>query len=320
MRLSLPLKVFLVLLLAAGLAMLGGCGSEHRLRLGSTQWPGYEPLYLARDQGLLPTDKVKLLELPSASEVIQYLRNGSLDGGMLTLDEVISLRAEGVPLKVVLVMDVSDGADAVLGQPGIDSLEEIRGQRIGVEITAVGAVMLESLLQEAGLTQQDVELVNLPFDQHLDAFRAKQVDVLITYEPTRSRLLAQGAVELFNSHQILGRIVDVLAIREEALAHHRDHIAQVIEGYFAARRTMDAQPEQAYARIAPRLQTDPETLKTMFSGMQLPDPLENVAWLGGSALLNSEAQKLATLMAEWNLIASQPDLADLATSEFIPAP
>lgn len=320
MKSSIPIKIILVLLLATGVAFLGGCESDHRLRIGSSQWPGYEPLYLARDKGLLPSDSVKLLELPSASEVIQYLRMGSLDGGMLTLDEMISLRAEGIPLTVVLVMDISDGADTILGQPGIDGLTKIKGRRIGVEITAVGAVMLESVLQEAGLSQQDVDLVNLPVDQHFRAFQDHQVDVLITYEPTRSRLLAEGAVELFNSGQILGRIVDVLAIRDDAMEHHRDHIAQLIDGYFAARKMMDADTRQAYARMAPRLQTDLETLKTMFAGLQLPDPLENLAWLGGASLLSNEAQKLAALMAEWNLIETQPDLTHLATAEFIPAP
>ncbi len=313
-------RLLAALLALAVILSLVGCRPAHPLRLGSNQWPGYEPVYLARDEGLLPADKVKLVELPSATEVIEYLRNGSLDAGMLTLDEVISLLADGVPLKVVLVMDVSDGADAVVAHPQIDSLDKLKGKRIGVELSAVGAVMLESLLQAAHLSVDDIALINLPVDEHLEAFRQGQVDVLITFEPTRSRLLAEGAVELFNSHRIPGRIVDVLALRQDALVHHHDQVSDLIDAYFAARRKMQQHPQSAYARMAPRLHTDLPTLKQMYQGMHLPDLQENHDWLNGKARLERQARQLADLMVQWKLIESAPALDGLASEAFLPQP
>ncbi len=309
-----PLRLFILLLLLA----LAGCRHGPPLKVGSNQWPGYEPVYLARDLGLLPADAVKLVELPSSTEVMQYLRNGSLDAGMLTLDEVISLLAEGVPLQVVLVMDVSDGADAVLAKPEIGSLEQIRGRRVGVEISALGALMLESLLQAAHLEQKDIQVVNLPVDQHAQAFREGRVDVLITFEPTRSRLLAEGARELFNSHQIPGRIIDVLAVRREAAREHNEHLHRLLRAYFRARRAMREDPDGSNRRMAPRLGVDPETLKTMFAGMHLPDLAENRDWLGGPRLTR-QAERLARMMREWQLIATTPSLDGLATPRYLPA-
>jgi hypothetical protein len=59
-----------------------------------------------------------------------------------TLDEVLLL-AEDVPdVRVVLVLDVSQGADVILGRPEIARFDELRGRRVGYEATALDAFML----------------------------------------------------------------------------------------------------------------------------------------------------------------------------------
>ena len=226
------LVTFLVLVLP------GGCLSEHPLKVGSNQWPGYEPVYLARDLGLLSSDQVKLVELPSSTDVMQYLRNGLLDAGMLTLDETISLINDGVKLDVVLVMGISDGADSVLAQQDIRSPADIKGQKVGVELNAVGAVMLNALLEAAQLPRDSVRVVNTPVDQSIQAFRQRKIDVLITFEPFHRELLSGGAHEIFNSRRIPGAIIDVLVVRHDALQHHSGHLKELISAYFSARRHM----------------------------------------------------------------------------------
>lgn len=312
---ALPISV---LVLALTL-MISGCQSEHPLKVGSNQWPGYEPVFLARELGLLSGEDVKLVELPSSTEVMQYLRNGSLDAGMLTLDEVLTLREEGIPLQVVLLLDFSAGADSILAQPDVQSLSDLRGRTVGVEISAVGALMLQALLQRTGLTRDDIQLVNLSVDEHADAFLQKQVDVLVTFEPTRTQLLKAGAHELFNSREIPGKIIDVLAVRKDALAHHAAQIQALLQDYFSARKFMKTSPEQAFHLMAPRLGMSPDSLQAAFTGMHLPDLEENRQWLT-SKQLEARAQSIATLMQQWQLIRKVPPVDDLANATYLPAP
>ncbi len=301
------------------LVLLGGCLSEHPLKVGSNQWPGYEPVYLARDLGLLSSDQVKLVELPSSTDVMQYLRNGLLDAGMLTLDETISLINDGVKLDVALVMDISDGADSVLAQQDIRSLADIKGQKVGVELNAVGAVMLNALLEAAQLPRDSVRVVNTPVDQSIQAFRQRKIDVLITFEPFRRELLSGGAHEIFNSRRIPGAIIDVLAVRHDALQHHSGHLKELISAYFSARRHMKKEPEDAYTRMAPRLGIDATQLAAMYKGLKLPTLEQNRQWLN-SGLLDKRAQKLMKLMKEWQLIEATPDISHLANASFLPTP
>ncbi len=96
------------------------------LRIGTSVWPGYEPLYLARELGYLKTDEVDLLEYTSASQVLRAYKNGLLDAAAITLDEAIKLLEGGEDFRVILVMDVSNGADVLLGQASLKSIDDLK--------------------------------------------------------------------------------------------------------------------------------------------------------------------------------------------------
>ncbi len=170
--------------------LLAACGApEPPLRVGTNDWIGYEPLYLARALGHYQDSPIQLVEMNNTTEVIAALRAGRLDVAATTIDEALALREEGFDVRILLLMDASRGGDAVLARPGIDSLAALAGRRIGVEETAVGAVMLASALAAGGLTAADVEIVPLTFDLHYTAFKAGEVDAVVSFDPSRARLL-----------------------------------------------------------------------------------------------------------------------------------
>ena len=108
----------ITLLWFAGIALLttlGGCVREPEaaLRIGTNVWIGSEPLYLARELGKLDPASVQLVEYPSASEVLRAYRNQAIDGMVISLDELFGLAEDGYDPRIILVVDVSNGADVV---------------------------------------------------------------------------------------------------------------------------------------------------------------------------------------------------------------
>jgi NitT/TauT family transport system substrate-binding protein len=302
---------------------LAACGpvAEPPLRIGTNVWPGYETLYLARDLGELDGSSVRLVELPSATAVIQGLRNGVLDGGALTLDETLTVLQDGIDLKVVLVMDESAGGDAVLARPEIGTTAALKGRRIGVENTAVGAIMLQAVLDDAGLEAADVEIVKATVDRHAELFRAGSVDAVVTFEPVRSQLLAGGARQVFDSSRVPGRIVDVLAVRTEAIERSPESVRRLVAAQFAALAHLRAQPEDAARRMQPRLRLEPKAVLKSFEGLRLPDLGANQRLLAGPAPeLNEAAAMLARLMQQQTLLTRDVDVTRLADGGHLPSP
>ena len=315
------IRTFKAAALALATLSLAGClaREEPPLRVATNMWPGYESLYLARSLGYFGRAPIRLVELTSATEVARAMRNGTVEAAALTLDEALGLMQDGVDLKAILVMDVSNGSDALLAKPGIDSLSALKGKRVGVENGATGAVMLDAALHAAALESRDINVIPIPVNEHLAAWRAGKVDALVTFEPVRTELLPSGAQVLFDSSQIPGRIIDVLVVRSEVADAHRQQLSQLLASHFAALGYLSSHPHEASQQMTLRLKVLPQQVLSQLAGMTLPGCDENHRYLAGDhPELMSAGHALAVLMLDRQLLKRSVDVAHLADSSFLP--
>ncbi len=304
-----PIKL---LVIAALLAALVGCEKPVKpLQIGSNVWPGYEPAYLARSLGYLDKLPVRLVEYSSTTQVLAAFQNGLIQSAFLTLDEVLLLRSRGFRAQIVLVVDESNGADAILGRPPMTSIQDIKGKRIGVEDSALGAFVLLKALQTAHLQLSDIQVVPFEIDLHERAYREGRVDAVVTFEPVRSKLLMQGATVLFDSSQIPGEIIDVLAVDEGAWQEQRDTLVKFAEAWFRASGYLRTQPDDAMRRIGMRLRLDPQEIRKSYQGIRLLTIEDNLSLLRGSpSKLDRAAADYWKLMSERGLLS---DVVDVKT-------
>jgi len=288
--------------------LLGGCldEDEKALNLGTNTWPGYEPLYLARDLGYFDKNSVKLVEYVSTSEVLRSFRNRNIDAAALTLDEALLLSESGADFKIILVTDVSNGGDAIVGQSNVKSLRDLYGKVVGVEGTALGAYVLTRALEINRMSLGDVQVRNLEPHEHEKAFLQRKVDAIVTFDPTRSNLLRNGARELFSSREIPGEIVDVIVVRPDAFEKHQHHILSLVRGWFHALQYLKVKPDDATRRIDFRLKMGAEQVLASYSRMQLPDRAENERFLlGDTPALIPTVTELQEMMIAKKLLKSR---------------
>ena len=287
--------------------------------VGIHPWPGYEPLYLARNFGWLP-EGVRLREGQTAGDSVAALQTGEVDAATLTLDEALSVRASGVALTVVLVFDSSVGADMVMARPSIRVPADVAGRRIAVERGAVGEVVLQKLLDAAGLEKADVTVLDLAPDRQLDAWRAGAIDVAIGYEPFSSLLGREGARRLFDSRQFPGIIFDVLAVRSDRLSALRAQVDALLVGHFRALTHLRVNREDALRRIAAWRGLSFDEAERSYTGLNLPDAAGNRSYLdptGARGILRA-ARELNALMLRVGSIKQADDLVGLVDPSFLP--
>ena len=281
------------------LLALAGCDRTRLapLRIGTNVWIGSEPLYLARDLGRFDQRQIRLAEYPSASEVLRAFRNEAIDGMVISLDELLGLVADGLDARVVLVVDVSDGADVVIGRAGMQSMHDLRGRRVAVESGAVGALVLSRALEESGMVPGEVVVVPMDSNEQPEAFIAGRVDGAVTFDPYRTRLLAAGGTTLFDSSRIPGEIVDLIAVRADVIGRQSVALARLLAGWFDAVDYIGQAPLDAARRMAVRQQSGAEAFLAALRLLHLPGREENVAMLAGdSPRLTEVASKLAAVM------------------------
>jgi NitT/TauT family transport system substrate-binding protein len=304
--------------LLVSISILASCSEkpESPLRIGTNNWSGYEPLHLANSLKFYDGSPIKLVELNNASDVIRAMRLHSLEGAALTLDEVMVLLQDGLELSVILVMDVSNGGDVLLAKPEIETLADLRGKKIAVEHTAVGAILLDATLEAADLSITDVAIVTCTVERHESCYASN--DAVVTFEPMKTHLLNLGAHQLFDSSQIEGRIVDVLVVHKNIIESHHNSLQQLLAGYFQALDYLKYKPEDAAIRMSRRLKISPDEVLASFEGLLLPGLSGNKDMLNQeNKLLQTTAVKLAQFMLDKKLLEKKVSIQNLTDNRFL---
>jgi NitT/TauT family transport system substrate-binding protein len=316
-RLRHPLVLVAVACFALA-AALAGCMREPEpaLRIGTNVWIGSEPLYLARELGALNASTVQLVEYPSASEVLRAYRNQAIDGMVISLDELFGLAVDGFDPRIILVVDVSHGADVVVGRAGMKSMQDLKGKSVAVESGALGAFVLSRALAVNGMQASDVNVVHLESNEQPSAFEKGQVDGAVTFDPYRTQLLRAGATTLFDSTQIPGEIVDLLAVRAGVIDKQPKAVQALLSGWFTAFDYMQRDPKDAARRMGIRQQTSGEQFLEAQKGLHVPTREENLKMLGGATpVLATTGAKLKTLMLEAKLLRAEVSINKLLAPE-----
>jgi len=296
---------------AALLLCMGGCAREPEtaLRIGTNVWIGSEPLYLARELGHLDPAVVQLVEYPSASEVLRAYRNQAIDGMVISLDELFGLAVDGLQPKIILVVDVSHGADVVVGRPGMKSMKDLKGKSVAVESGALGAFVLSRALTLNGMQASDVNVVHLESNEQPKAFEAGTVDGAVTFDPYRTQFLQAGATTLFDSTQIPGEIVDLVAVRASVVNKQPKAVQALLTGWFDATDYMKRDPKDAARRMGIRQQRTGEQFLEAQKGLHVPSREENLRMLGSQTPeLAVSGRRLMALMVDAKLLRAPVEI------------
>jgi NitT/TauT family transport system substrate-binding protein len=288
------------------------------LRIGANLWTGYETLFLARDLGELKDKPIRLMDFPSGTEEVRAYRNNEIDGAGLSIDQVITLAATQGDIRIIAIFDYSNGGDVILARSGLSTMRDLKGKRIGVEATALGAFFLGRALEINGMTPQDVKVVSLELSDHESAYKDGRVDAVVTFGPARINLLKAGAIPLFDSAQIPGEIADTLAVSTQAIADNAENLQDLVAARFKALEYFNRNPADATRRMARRTQVKPEEMLEAFRLLKQPSLEENVALLSQrDPSLVTSMTNLIQVMHDSGLIAQVVDPASLLDAQFV---
>lgn len=196
-------------------------------------WPGTESLIVARETGLLPRERINFVEISWSTASMRAFGNRAADVVVLSLSEALLLHELGSSFRLILAVDDSDGADAVIGRDGVSNVADLKGKKVGVEVRSAGHYLLGRALGEAGLTLKDVELVPLNLPESETAFSELGVDAVVTAEPWLTRIVKKNnAKVIFDSRQTPGELTRVLVARGVTIDESGPALAALVDAHF----------------------------------------------------------------------------------------
>ena len=280
------LPAFALLSLLAGLA---GCTRQEPLRIGLNLWPGYEFIFLAEHLGYYREEgvDVKLIDFSSLADARRSFERGQIDGlGTTVVEVMLAAEASPNPLKIVNVVDYSDGADVILARPGFPDLASLKGRKVGVELGSLCVYVLARGLEYAGMTLADV--VPVSKDQaSLEAdLRAGRLDAVVTYPPTSLALLnAPAFTPVFSTKKTPREVVDVIAFGEKTITQRPKDVAAVLRAFKRAQEYYVTHKAEALQVMAKRESVSPEEFEqALTDGMRIVTAADQAAYFSGGGL------------------------------------
>lgn len=241
------------------------------LKVAYSDWPGWVAWDIGVQKGWFKEAGVEVefswFEYVPSMEAFSA---GKVDAVTMTNGDALVTGAAGAANVMILLNDYSFGNDMVVAKPGIASLKDLKGKKVGVEIGFVEHLLLLNGLKKAGMKESDVKLVNVPTHQTPQTLASGDVDAIVAWQPNSGEALKAlpGSKAIYTSADEPGLIYDALCVNPASLAKNRAEWAKVVEVWYKIVAFIkDPKTEAEAVKImAARVQVKPEVYQGIMAG------------------------------------------------------
>jgi len=178
------------------------------MKVARYNWPGEYWIEIADKKGWFEEAGLDVELVDTNSDYYQSLQemvDGKMDVNNFSLFDIISYNADGADLVLVINADNSYGADALVAKKKVKSIEDLRGETIGVGVGSYTEYILDIVLERNGLSPDDVSKVDVPGEKAAQEFAKGELDAMIVWEPVAGKIVEESGVhKIFDTTEIPG--------------------------------------------------------------------------------------------------------------------
>ncbi|TAK74594.1 MAG: aliphatic sulfonate ABC transporter substrate-binding protein [Gammaproteobacteria bacterium] len=304
--------------------LLVGCSKPSKtIQMGYNPWIGDQPIVIAQEKGFFKDEgvDVKVHYFTALSDVMTNFAENKIDVMLSTLNEALLLVDKGEKLKIISLVDYSNGADAIIAKKSIRSIRDLKGKKIGVEIGSISHFTVLKALKQANISSNDVTLVNLSVQEGMQEFKKGSLDALASWSPYMDQAIQEGGHVIFSSRDIPGEIIDVIVIRQSLLDEDPEACYKIISAYLKTLAWFDKNINEGLEIISKSIKTITiAELKEQLKGVKLTGLSDNLVAFGtpqAKGTIYSATQSFADFLLEQKLIANPINTEEIIYPNFI---
>lgn len=280
---------------------------EVTLRLGTGKFANTAPQVvnpeIFAEQGIT----LDITYAQSGAAVVPGVVGGSYDIGYGSAVAVVQAVEQGVPIKMIATADISVGSLVVLADSGIETASDLEGKTIATNALKT-TVDFETrvVVDEKGGDASKLTFIEVPFPAQLAALDSGNIAAAVLPEP----FLSQAAAD--PKYKVLFSIFD---IKDPNLTNC----------YFASVSFLEKSPDVAERFVTAILESNAYALanpdKAREAVSQITEAplaaianIELPAWIT-EPIDEKQVERLIDRMAQWDMIAKKPPVADVIWSK-----
>ena len=293
-----------------------------RLPVGYIPDIQFAPLYVAIDKGYYQQAGLNVsLDYNMETDSVALVGANQIPFAIVSGEQVLLGRAQGLPVVYVMAWYKQYPVGVVsLAKENITKLSDLKGKKIGIPgLYGASYIGLRAMLDAGGLTQSDVTLDSIGFNQvpALVAGQEQAAVVYVTNEPIQ--LKAKGYdVNLLRVADYMQLVSNGLITNEQTLKENPGLVKRMVAATLQGIIYTSAHPDEAF-QISKKYvenlsKTDPavqqQVLATTINLWQLAQPgySDPQAW-----------QNMQDVLIKMNLLKKSLDLSQAYSNAYLPA-
>jgi len=202
----------------------GAVSAATPLRIGYSDWPGWVAWQVAIEKGWFKEAGVDVqFDWFDYSASMDAFSAGKIDAVTVTNGDALVMASGGAKNVMILLTDYSNGNDMIVAKPGIKSLKDLKGKKVGLETGLVEHLLLLNGLEKAGMKESDVTLVNTKTNETPQALASGDLAAIGAWQPNSGEAMKRvpGAKPIYTSADEPGLIYDVVTVNPSSLSSRR---------------------------------------------------------------------------------------------------
>ncbi len=221
----------------AGLSLLAALPftQAEPLKIGYSDWPGWVAWEIGIQKGWFEEEGVEVdFQWMDYVASMDAYAAGLIDAVTMTNGDALVTGGTGKPSVGIIINDFSNGNDMIVAAPGINSLEDLKGKKIGLEEGFVIHLLLMKGAEAAGIDPSEFTIVNTPTNETPQVLASGAVDAIGAWQPNSGQALktVANSKPVLTSADVPGVIYDLLSVDPESLEKRRDDWMKVVKVWY----------------------------------------------------------------------------------------
>jgi NitT/TauT family transport system substrate-binding protein len=321
-------KITLLLIIVFGLSACQIIGQNSKPEIISTRLTmGYipniqfAPVYVAIDKGYFLDAGFEVeLEYGNEADAVALIGAGDQTFAIASGEQVLLARAQGLPVTYIAAWyDEYPVGVVSLEDKNITRPEDLVGKSVGIPgLYGASYIGFRALIDAAGLTEADLELVSIGFNQ-VEALVSGQVQSAVVYLANEPAVLrSQGyQVDVIAVADYLKLVANGLVTNEQTINEHPDQVERFNQALLKGITDATEDPEEAYEiskKYVENLEETDEDLQKEILALSIelwqtdqPGYSDPTGW-----------ENMQEVLLDMGLLESPLNLEEAFTNDFLP--
>ncbi len=254
-------------------------------------------------------DGVDVSRMAAGRDMITAMKSGDANfAGPLGICPTIVGLTTGTDYKVIYVASLIRGTEGLVVREstGFETVADLKGQKIGVTLASSGHYGMLCALEDAGLTTDDVEILDMAPDAIFAAWERGDIDVAYTWNPTLTNLANKDGKVILTAADLAKaghQTINFHIVNTEFAEAHPDVVAAYVRALQRGNEYYESDKEEAQKVVSEYLEMDLDVVE-----QQMSDVYPGLdRQLDDDVLGNDNAAKAMLQVAEFLQKAGQID-------------